>query len=259
MITPVAMLLLSCLALGVLATTLWFGRGPRGRLAIRDSFRARVMWRAWLWGERAWVKADDRSHRAQVRRVTTMSDASFVEALCERLGSVWVGGSYSRRWVRRVLYGIRLAPHTFASWFWYVICDRVLVAYTQHPGRFDLLGPADSHLIAEALSVSEPDDSEGPYAIFAGPFPWGKDAAIVTHLDEVGFFTYATYPTLDLAREQFLMARERVLSPFGEDTLTCDVCGEFECAADLTPDWDGEQGAHRSCLRNLRLRGYTLG
>ena len=35
--------------------------------------------------------------------------------------------------------------------------------------------------------------------------------------------------------------------PYGEDTLSCDVCGHFECAADLTPDWNGETGAHRSC------------
>ena len=31
------------------------------------------------------------------------------------------------------------------------------------------------------------------------------------------------------------------------DRLTCDVCGGVETAADLTPDWNGETGAHRSC------------
>jgi len=27
----------------------------------------------------------------------------------------------------------------------------------------------------------------------------------------------------------------------------CDICGGIEHPADLTPDWDGETGAHRSC------------
>ena len=31
------------------------------------------------------------------------------------------------------------------------------------------------------------------------------------------------------------------------DRLACDVCGGVETAADLTPDWNGETGAHRSC------------
>lgn len=40
--------------------------------------------------------------------------------------------------------------------------------------------------------------------------------------------------------------------PYGEDTLSCDVCGHFECVADLTPDWNGETGAHLSCERAAR-------
>lgn len=27
----------------------------------------------------------------------------------------------------------------------------------------------------------------------------------------------------------------------------CDICGDAEHAADLTPDWNGETGNHRSC------------
>lgn len=32
-----------------------------------------------------------------------------------------------------------------------------------------------------------------------------------------------------------------------EDTLRCDLCTTLECAADLTPDWNGETGNHLSC------------
>lgn len=251
--TVVAMIIGACLAMCVLTTSVWFGRGPRGRLAIRRSFHARAQWRVWLWAERAWKEADMRSDEAQRRRAITLGDASFVEQWCIRLGSRWEPGrGYTRVWVRRLLYGLRLAPRTFASWFWYVVCDRVLVNYAWHPGRYEGLGVNDSQLIAQALDAEDPDDSEGPYAIYAGPFPWSKDAAILTHVDEAGFFTYATYPTMPLAREQFVMARERVLA----DLPTCDVCGEVEDG--LGDDWNDDLGAHRSCVLDMKRRGYAV-
>lgn len=35
-----------------------------------------------------------------------------------------------------------------------------------------------------------------------------------------------------------------------EDTLHCDFCDVVENAGDLTPDWNGDTGNHRSCERN---------
>ena len=46
--------------------------------------------------------------------------------------------------------------------------------------------------------------------------------------------------------------------PYGEDSLHCDYCSVIECAADLTPDWNGETGNHLSCERE-QLVGRVCG
>lgn len=33
------------------------------------------------------------------------------------------------------------------------------------------------------------------------------------------------------------------------DVIYCDICGRGESPADLTPDWNGDTGCHRSCER----------
>lgn len=244
--TVVAMIIGACLAMCVLTTSVWFGRGPRGRLANGRSFRARASWRVWLWAERAWVKADMRSHDAQVRRSITLSDASFVESVCVRLGSVWVGHGYRRVWVRRVLYGLRLARHTFASWFWYVVCDRVLVAYAQHPGRYERLGVNDSHIVAAALEELGSDEWDDRYGLTFGPFAWtDRWAAYITHVDEAGFFTYAPYASVEDARQIYAMAVDAAKTP------RCYVCGE-----PLGEDADEDVCAQ--CRVNFYRRGYAI-
>ena len=43
--------------------------------------------------------------------------------------------------------------------------------------------------------------------------------------------------------------------------LSCDYCTRRECSDDLTPDWNGETGAHLSCESLARVRadnGYRI-
>lgn len=203
------MTLLSCLALGVLATSVWFVRGPKGRLAISHSFRARAQWRMWLAGERAWKHLDARYHDVTLSRSIAMGEARSTEWLCLLLGAQWVPGvGYARRWVRQVLYHLRFGRSFAFSWLLDHALD-ALAAYQWHYGRYEGISESDSQLVARTLDIETPDETYGPYAIFRGPFPWSEDAVILTHVDEVGFFTYSTYLDRSMGELMWGMAKNR--------------------------------------------------
>lgn len=40
--------------------------------------------------------------------------------------------------------------------------------------------------------------------------------------------------------------------------VMCDICGEHEHPADMTPDWNGETGCHLSCEEDPFPHGFTM-